>query len=182
MADAPRLRAEPVLLLQPVRVGRDRFAARGPHSCARVGGRVREGRRPLAGHAGRLRLPRLLPPGLRLRLARRRARRRRTPRSRTRTGRSRRCSRPRAGPRSSSSATRCSSARTTGRRASTAQCGSRTPFEGLTLFHRGNGRAAELAVTASNRAGMVYRLPGCRDEPRRARRAPRRREPRRPVP
>ncbi len=36
-------------------------------------------------------------------------------------------------------------------------------FKGLTLFHRGNGRAAELAVTASNRAGMVYRLPGCRE-------------------
>jgi len=29
-----------------------------------------------------------------------------------------------------------------------------------------NGRAAELAVTASNRAGMVYRLPGCGEEPR----------------
>jgi hypothetical protein len=39
-------------------------------------------------------------------------------------------------------------------------------FEGLTLLHRGNGRAAELAVTASNRAGMVYRLPGCRDNAR----------------
>jgi hypothetical protein len=39
-------------------------------------------------------------------------------------------------------------------------------FEGLTLFHRGNGRPAEIAVTASNRAGMVYRLPGCRDNPR----------------
>ena len=39
-------------------------------------------------------------------------------------------------------------------------------FTGLTLFHRGNGRAAELAVTASNRAGMVYRLPGCRESPR----------------
>ena len=39
-------------------------------------------------------------------------------------------------------------------------------FKGLTLFHRGNGRAAELAVTASNRAGMVYRLPGCRENPR----------------
>jgi hypothetical protein len=36
-------------------------------------------------------------------------------------------------------------------------------FAGLTLFHRGNGRHAELVVTASNRAGMVYRLPGCRD-------------------
>ena len=34
-------------------------------------------------------------------------------------------------------------------------------FSGLTLFHRGNGRPAQLAVTASNRAGMVYRLPGC---------------------
>ena len=39
-------------------------------------------------------------------------------------------------------------------------------FQGLTLFYRGNGRAAEIAVTASNRAGMVYRLPGCRDNPR----------------
>ena len=39
-------------------------------------------------------------------------------------------------------------------------------FEGITLLHRGNGRAAELAVTASNRAGMVYRLPGCRVDPR----------------
>jgi hypothetical protein len=39
-------------------------------------------------------------------------------------------------------------------------------FAGLKLFHRGNGRAAEVAVTASNRAGMVYRLPGCRATPR----------------
>jgi predicted AlkP superfamily pyrophosphatase or phosphodiesterase len=39
-------------------------------------------------------------------------------------------------------------------------------FTGLTLFHRGNGRATELAVTASNRAGMVYRLPGCSESPR----------------
>jgi Type I phosphodiesterase / nucleotide pyrophosphatase len=35
-------------------------------------------------------------------------------------------------------------------------------FSGFELFHRGNGRDAELAVTASNRAGMVYRLHGCR--------------------
>ncbi len=34
-------------------------------------------------------------------------------------------------------------------------------FSGFRLFHPGNGRRAELAVTASNRAGMVYRLPGC---------------------
>jgi predicted AlkP superfamily pyrophosphatase or phosphodiesterase len=34
-------------------------------------------------------------------------------------------------------------------------------FSGFRLFHPGNGRAAELVVTASNRAGMVYRLPGC---------------------
>ena len=39
-------------------------------------------------------------------------------------------------------------------------------FADLSLFHRGNGRAAELAVTASNRAGMVYRLPGCPETPR----------------
>jgi Type I phosphodiesterase / nucleotide pyrophosphatase len=35
-------------------------------------------------------------------------------------------------------------------------------FDGFHLFRPGNGRRAELAVTASNRAGMVYRLPGCR--------------------
>jgi len=34
-------------------------------------------------------------------------------------------------------------------------------FADLTLFQRGNGRPAQLAVTASNRAGMAYRLPGC---------------------
>ena len=37
-------------------------------------------------------------------------------------------------------------------------------FRDFALVHRGNGRAAELAVTASNRAGMVYRLPACREE------------------
>jgi hypothetical protein len=35
-------------------------------------------------------------------------------------------------------------------------------FDGFRLFRPGDGRRAELAVTASNRAGMVYRLPGCR--------------------
>ena len=39
-------------------------------------------------------------------------------------------------------------------------------FTDMTLFHRGNGRRAELVVTASNRAGMVYRLPDCRETPR----------------
>ncbi|HKB19559.1 MAG TPA: alkaline phosphatase family protein [Gaiellaceae bacterium] len=39
-------------------------------------------------------------------------------------------------------------------------------FTGLRLFHGGNSRRAELAVTASNRAGMVYRLPDCREAPR----------------
>jgi predicted AlkP superfamily pyrophosphatase or phosphodiesterase len=39
-------------------------------------------------------------------------------------------------------------------------------FAELPLFHHGNGRAAELSVTASNRAGMVYRLPGCRETSR----------------
>ncbi len=37
-------------------------------------------------------------------------------------------------------------------------------FSGFRLFHPGNGRRAELAVAASNRAGMVYRLPGCTAE------------------
>jgi hypothetical protein len=39
-------------------------------------------------------------------------------------------------------------------------------FTGFRLFRPGDGRRAELAVTASNRAGMVYRLPGCSAEPR----------------
>jgi Type I phosphodiesterase / nucleotide pyrophosphatase len=39
-------------------------------------------------------------------------------------------------------------------------------FADLSLVHRDNGRSAELAVTASNRAGMVYQLPGCRETPR----------------
>src|SRR5206468_1563073 len=35
-------------------------------------------------------------------------------------------------------------------------------FAGFRLYRRAaNGRRAELAVTASNRAGMVYRLEGC---------------------
>src|SRR5436309_104290 len=34
-------------------------------------------------------------------------------------------------------------------------------FAGFRLFRRGNGSRAQLAVTASNRAGMVYSLPGC---------------------
>jgi len=39
-------------------------------------------------------------------------------------------------------------------------------FSRFRLLHPGNGRRAELAVTASNRAGMVYRLPGCTVETR----------------
>jgi hypothetical protein len=39
-------------------------------------------------------------------------------------------------------------------------------FTGFRLFRRGDEDAAELVVTASNRAGMVYRLPGCAAEPR----------------
>ncbi len=35
-------------------------------------------------------------------------------------------------------------------------------FEGFRLVRPGNGGGAELAVTASNRAGMVYRLDDCR--------------------
>ncbi len=36
-------------------------------------------------------------------------------------------------------------------------------FDGFSVLRPGRG-TAELAVTASNRAGMVYRLPGCRAE------------------
>lgn len=39
-------------------------------------------------------------------------------------------------------------------------------FSEFRLFHPGNGRGAELVVTASNRAGMVYRLPRCTAEAR----------------
>jgi type I phosphodiesterase/nucleotide pyrophosphatase len=39
-------------------------------------------------------------------------------------------------------------------------------FARFRLFRPGAGRDAELAVTASNRAGMVYRLPGCAVEAR----------------
>jgi predicted AlkP superfamily pyrophosphatase or phosphodiesterase len=38
-----------------------------------------------------------------------------------------------------------------------------TSFAGLAPLSRGNGRFAEVVVTASNRAGMVYRLPRCRE-------------------
>ena len=77
--------------------------------------RVRGRGRPLAGHARRLRLLRLLPLRLRLRLARARARRARAGSSPTPTGRSPRCSRPPAGPTPFSSAMRWSSAPTTAR-------------------------------------------------------------------
>jgi hypothetical protein len=39
-------------------------------------------------------------------------------------------------------------------------------FSDYRLFHPGNGRGAELVVTASNRAGMIYRLPRCTAEAR----------------
>src|SRR5581483_4083481 len=73
---AGRQRSEAVLLLQPLRIGRNRSAARGPEPRARIDRRVRSRGRPLARDAGWLRPARLLPPRLRLRLARARARRR----------------------------------------------------------------------------------------------------------
>ena len=65
----PRLRTEPLLLLQPVRVGRDRGAARRAESAPWIDRRVRRRGRALARDPRRLRLPRLLPLRLRLRLA-----------------------------------------------------------------------------------------------------------------
>ena len=74
-----RLRAAPLLLLRPVRVGPDRRAVRGAQPPRRLGRRVRRRGRALARHARRLRLPRLLPLRLRLRLARGTARTARRP-------------------------------------------------------------------------------------------------------
>jgi hypothetical protein len=39
-------------------------------------------------------------------------------------------------------------------------------FSGLRLFRRGAAARADVAVTASNRAGQVYRLAGCSETPR----------------
>ena len=67
--DAHRVRPGALLLLQPVRVGRDRCAAGRPEARGGDDRRLRGRRRPLARHPRRLRLPRLLPLGLRLRVA-----------------------------------------------------------------------------------------------------------------
>ncbi len=76
---APRLsprraRPEPLLLLQPLRVGPDGRAVGRARAQGRSGRRVRGRCRALARDARRLRLPRLLPLGLRLRVARARPR------------------------------------------------------------------------------------------------------------
>ena len=88
-ADHPRrpggLRPEALLLLLPLRERQDRRPDRRAQPRARVDRRVRGLRRPLARHPRRVRLPRLLPPRLRLRLARRPARTARTRRSRAAT-------------------------------------------------------------------------------------------------
>ena len=130
----------------------------------RLDRRVRRRRRALARHARRLRLPRLLPLGLRLRVARARARRARARRSPAATRRVGRWStRPAAWTRSSS-ATRvvlCSDhGQTQVERAASLEASAR------------RRRRASL-VTASNRAGQVYRLPDGA-ETRDLRRAPRR--------
>jgi hypothetical protein len=41
-----------------------------------------------------------------------------------------------------------------------------TAYAGLRLFRRGTRNRADVTVTASNRAGQVYRLPGCRESVR----------------
>ena len=80
-------RAAALLLLQPLRVGPHRRAALRPQPRRRHDRRLRRGGRPLARHARRLRPARLLPLGLRLRLASAPARRRRARRSRAATPR-----------------------------------------------------------------------------------------------
>ncbi len=158
-----RLRTEAVLLLQPLRVGEDRCAARDPLPPRRVHRRLRRLRRPLARHAGRLRLPRLLPPRLRLRVAPRRSgvrARRARPRGRERRPAHGRGGRART---SSSSATPSSSARTTARRRSIEVATLHDAFDDLSVLpgRRGDPDSADVVVTASNRSGMVYRLPSC---------------------
>ena len=72
-----RWTAPPLLLLQPLRVGRHRCAAGDQDADRWVDRRLRCRGRPMARDAGRLRLPLLLPARLRLRLSRARPRRRR---------------------------------------------------------------------------------------------------------
>ena len=114
-----------VLLLQPLRVGRDRRAARGPPPLGRDDRRLRRRGRPLARHPRRLRLPRLLPLRLRLRLARARARGRGRASSPTPTGRSRAARRGRRAGRVPRALRGGRSAPTTGRRRSRRRCRSR---------------------------------------------------------
>ena len=153
------LRPAAVLLLQPLRVGRDRRAAGRPLARRGLGRRLRGVRRPLARDPRRLRLARLLPAGSRLRLARGRPDgAARGARPRRRRGARRSWTRP-AAPTSSSSATRSSSAPITARPRSPRAPGSRTPTTTWrSSARRGDPAGADVAVTASNRCGMVYRL------------------------
>ena len=121
--DDSGVRAEAVLLLQPVRVRPDRGAAGGVRSGAGIDRRLRGRRRALARDARRLRLPRLLPAGLRLRIARTRSRTMRSRRLRAATLRSARCWTPPEGRTSSSSVTRSCSVPITGRPTSSARRG-----------------------------------------------------------
>ena len=144
-------RPEALLLLQPLRVGRDRRARRLAQPLGGHDRRVRGRGRPLAGHPRRLRLLRLLPVRLRLPLARARARL---------AAGGNRARRPRA----------LVARRGGGRAGRVSRALRRPPL----LRPRADARqpqreAAErfrdvdgVVVTASNRAGMVYRLESCR--------------------
>ena len=148
-----RARAEAVLLLQPLRVGCDRRAARGPGPRRRLDRRLRRRGRPLARHARRLRLPRLLPARLRLRLARARARTARTRRSRAATAPSAALVEAAGGPDEfldRYAVVVCSDHGQTHGRAGRLE----EPTDCAAPATRDAAR-----VTASNRAGMVYLLP-----------------------
>ena len=148
--DDPGLRAEALLLLQPVRVGSDRCSARRLRPRTRdrsTAMRLRSGAgssRATASTSSSTTCRTTTSP--RTRTARTRPLRR----WREATRRSARWSTRPEGPTSSSSATRSSSALTTVRRACDRHARLEESFADL----------PDVLVTASNRAGMVYRLPG----------------------
>ena len=162
--DARRARAEAVLLLQPLRVRRDRCAVPAGRATGRRERQLRRRRRPLARDARRLRPARLLPAGLRLRVARGRAGRG-ARRARARRRRGARSARRRGWGRRAARALR-------GRRLLGPRADPRRPAR-RRLHRLVRAASTSSSSRASNRAGMVYDLRG--GTRARARRAARRR-------
>ena len=142
-----------LLLLQRLRVRPDRLAARGPLPAGRVDRRLRRRRRAMARDPRCLRLPRLLPPGLRLRVAPLGPRRRRSRPSSARTRALGRLLGAAGGPEAFLE------------RYAVLVCSDhgQTQVERLARLQDSFPESLEgVLALASNRAGMIYRLPGCR--------------------